>query len=450
MASDPRHIALSVLLAWHHSSNTLDTSLEKHSEQLAQLSKSDRGLCNALIFGVLRKRASIDWIIRKFSSIPFEKIHTPPLYILRIALFQIVHMDRIPVFAAINTSVDLAKKMGGKKTGNFTNAVLRKASQDFTTMALPDPVKDTAKFMAVHYSLPLWLSKRWLRAYGVEQARKLGRQINTIPQITVRTNTLKINRAGLAQKLCLVAQNIQLTDHATQGICFTSPSIPLQEFDAFKLGLFQVQDEAAQMVTQFLAPEPGETILDACAGLGGKTGHIAQIMENSGRIIAVDVEPKKLEALEIESDRLGIDIIQTRSMDLLRVSVKDFDSYFDRVLMDSPCTGLGVMQRNPDTKWKRTKADILRLCAKQKKMLNAAANLVKPGGVLVYAVCSCEPEENEAVVQAFLNKRKDFSIDARFDPGLCSKFLTPQGFIKTYPAAHHMDGFFAALFVKGR
>ena len=444
MIKDPRHIALNVLVSWHKASYSLDKSLENYSEEISLLSKNDRSLCNALIFGVLRQRGSIDWIIRAFSKTSLEKINIKLLYLLRIALFQILHMDRIPAFAAINTSVNIAKKLLGKKAAGFINAVLRNAADNFSKVSFPEAKDDKSKFISVKFSLPLWLSKKWNHAFGFEKVCLLCRQINTIPQITLRTNTLKGDRQSLAKSLSLVAKNIQLTDYASQGISFASPSIPIQEFETFKLGLFQIQDEAAQIVTQFLAPKPGEKILDACAGLGGKTRHIAQLMENKGIIIAADIEPEKLESLKLDSKRMGIDIIQTKPLDLLKTSIKDFDFYFDRVLIDAPCTGLGVMQRNPDTKWKRTKNDIMRLSAKQKKMLNAAANLVKPGGLLVYAVCSCEKEENEDVIYKFLKKRKDFEIDKEFESGNYYRLITCEGFLKTYPEANNMDGFFAA------
>ena len=444
MIKGPRHIALDVLVSWHTSSHTLDKALENYSEKILQLSSKDKKLCNALIFGVIRKREFIDWIICSFSNTSLEKMNIVSLYLLRIALFQIMHMDRIPVFAAINTSVDIAKKRLGKKTAGFINAVLRKAADNFLKVPLPEAKSNGAKFISIKFSMPLWLSKKWITAFGFKKTSLLCQQINTIPHITLRTNTLKIDRQSLARNLSFVAKNIQLTEYAKEGISFTNPSIPIREFEAFQLGWFQIQDEAAQIVTLLLAPQPGEKILDACAGLGGKTGHIAQLMENKGTIIAADIGGKKLESLQSESKRLGFDIIRTKHLNLLNTSIKDFDFYFDRVLIDAPCTGLGVMRRNPDTKWKRSKNDITRLAAKQKKMLNAAANLVKPGGILVYAVCSCEKEENEAVIHNFLEKRKDFSIDKDFDSGNYDRLMTPEGFLKTYPGATHMDGFFAA------
>ncbi len=450
MIKNPRHIALNVLLFWHKASNTLDNALEKHSKEISLLSLKDKRFCNALIFGVLRQRESIDWIIDEFSNIALDKISINLLYILRIALFQIIYMDRVPLFASINTSVDIAKKLTGKKKAGFINAVLRKASANYTSLALPDSKKNPSKFMAVKYSLPLWLSRKWIRSFGSDETKKLCCQINTIPAITIRTNTLKTNRQTLFAKLSLKVKTIEKTDCVPEGISFSSPDTAIDELEEFKNGLFQVQDEAAQLITHFLSPQPGEKILDACAGFGGKTGHIAQIMKNSGHITAADTENRKLESLNRDMQKLGINIVKIQTIDILNSSIKDFQFYFDRVLIDAPCTGLGVLRRNPDTKWKRSKNDIARLGAKQKKMLNQAANLVKPGGILVYAVCSCEKEENEDVIEKFLKKRKDFSIDKDFKSDRFKIFITREGYLKTYPHINNMDGFFAARLIRIR
>ncbi|MBU1193774.1 MAG: 16S rRNA (cytosine(967)-C(5))-methyltransferase RsmB [Proteobacteria bacterium] len=444
MRKDPRHIAVTVLLHWQASSQTLDRSLEKFSQTISALSKNDKNLCNALIFGVLRQRASIDWILEHCSDMPLKKISPFALYLLRITLFQILHMDRIPVFAAINTAVDIAKKTLGQKTAGFMNAVLRNACQNASKISLPDPKKDSALFISVRYSMPLWLARKWEKTFGFETTCTLCAQINTIPDITLRVNTLKADIHCLTELITPHTKAVHPTVYSACGLNFTGPDTAIHEMDAFKSGLFQIQDEAAQLVTELMAPEPCETVLDACAGLGGKTGHIAQLMNNQGSITALDIDPGKLEALNLEARRLGLHIIQTRPVDLMQATIKDFDTYFDRVLLDAPCSGLGVLRRNPDTKWKRTQKDIERLAAKQKKLLNAAANLVKPGGVLVYAVCSCEKEENEDVIHSFLNKRKDFSIDKNIGSDTYSVFMTDEGFLKTYPAVNTMDGFFAA------
>jgi 16S rRNA (cytosine967-C5)-methyltransferase len=476
MIKDPRHIALNVLLFWHKASNTLDNALASYDKEISGLAPKDKKFCNALIFGVLRQRESIDWVIDEFSNVTLEKITVKFIYILRIALFQMIYMDRVPVFAAINTSVDIAKKLAGKKKAGFINAVLRKASANHTGLALtdsvfpdsilPDKKKKPANFLSVKYSLPLWLSRKWIQAFGFEQTEKLCRQINTIPAITIRTNTLKTDRQTLLKSLSLSVKNIKKTDYMPEGLCFTGPNLPISELEDFKKGLFQVQDEAAQIITHFLSPRPDEKILDACAGFGGKTGHIAQIMGNKGTIIAADSGGRKLESLKKDMQKLGVHIVKTKIINILKTSIKDFEFYFDRVLIDAPCTGLGVLRRNPDTKWKRSKNDIARLGAKQKKMLNNAANLVKPGGILVYAVCSCEKEENEDVIDNFLGRRKDFSLDKHFllnnhfihgKDFLSDKnykfhkygqFITEKGYLKTYPHISNMDGFFAARLIR--
>ena len=447
MMKAPRHIALIILLDWHKGPRTLDQSLEMHSKEISGLQKNDRSLCNAIIFGVLRKRETIDWIIRSFSNTTIEKIDIISLYILRIALFQILYMDRIPAFAAIHNAVDISKALSGRKPSGFINAILRKAAENHSSISLPDEKTEPEKFISVNYSLPLWLSKKWIRAFGIHQTEHLCRQISIIPPITICCNRLKTNRDSLSEQLDLDVKNIQITGYATQGMCFSNPIRPVQELKAFQLGLFHVQDEGAQIVTEYLAPEPGEKILDSCSGFGGKTFYISQLMDNKGLVIATDIESEKLEMLQADAKRLGINIIQTKPLNILKSSIKDFDFYFDRVLIDAPCTGLGVLQRNPDTKWKRSKKDIERLSAKQKKMLNSGANLVRPGGILVYAVCSCEKEENEDVIYSFLEKRKDFLIDKDFHSDKYSLFITNQGFLKTYPDPKNMDGFFAARLI---
>ncbi|MBU0973163.1 MAG: 16S rRNA (cytosine(967)-C(5))-methyltransferase RsmB [Proteobacteria bacterium] len=429
MNRDARYTALKILLRCAKKTCTLDKSIDDAKKDLESMSRQDRNLCNAIVFGVLRNRGYLDFIIRSFSKKNIERLDEPVLYILRIGLFQLVFMDRIPAFAAINTSIELAKKQTNKGAQGFINAVLRNADEKRHTLVLPDGDKKGAAHICVQYSMPAWLTKRWVAAYGYEQSLSLCSAINTIPPITLRTNTLKIGRTALGELLETQAFNIGYTEQSPDGIYISNPGKPVNEIDGFDQGFFQVQDEAAQLVSQILAPKPWETILDACAGLGGKACHLAQLMNNQGSVVAADVESHKLDSLRAECRRLGIKNIQVQQTNLLTATLNDFSGYFDRVLLDAPCSGLGVMRRNPDTKWKQTLKEVLRMGAQQKKMLNTAANFVKPGGILVYAVCSCEPEENEQVIAAFLQKRKDYFLDTSF---------------KTYPLTLQMDGFFIA------
>ncbi len=450
MIRDPRHIALNILLLCDKKHKTLDQSIDAYHKELDALSKRDRNLCNAIVFGVLRQRESLDFYIRAFSNRQFNKINEKVRYLLRMGLYQTVYMDRIPVSAAVNTSVSIAKMLFDKKISGFVNAVLRKGCENYKSVFLPDTGQNPQRYLSVQHSMPLWLAKKWLTAYGFDQAIKLCQKTNMPPAITVRTNLLKTDRETLSGLIEKDVRNISLTVYSDAGISFTNPNRSINTFDAFESGLFQIQDEAAQIVSLLLDPQPGENVLDCCAGLGGKTNHLAQLMENKGSVLAMDIDSRKLDNLVAETGRLGLTIVNTKKGDILKSSIKDFNSYFDKVLLDAPCSGLGVLRRNPDTKWNRSQKDILRLAAQQRKMLNAAANLTAPGGVLVFAVCSCEKEENEEVVASFLKKRKDFSIDQTFAKTMktLSKFLTKDGFFKTYPYAEDMDGFFAVRFTR--
>jgi 16S rRNA (cytosine967-C5)-methyltransferase len=440
MAFDTREAALEILLQTEQKHATLDRALDAVSPNLAHLSQPDKNLCHAIVFGVLRHRNFLDFIIQSFSKISLTRMDLPVLTVLRMALFQLRFLDRVPDFAAIDTSVNLIKNRNGKKTAGFVNGVLRNAVRQFHTLDLPDPHTDLLGHITIVHSIPEWLAKRWLSRYGPEQILELCRTINQVPPLTLRANTLKTTRSELSGILTTAGYDVRLTSLSPHGISIMGSGIRIDALPGFDQGLFAVQDEAAQLVSLILDPKPHHTVLDACAGLGGKTLHMAQIMGGQGRITAMDTDPGKLDLLTSEAHRLGAGDIQRLPLDLMKADQADFPQYFDRVLVDAPCTGLGVLRRNPDTKWKRSFQDILRMAGQQKKLLNAAANRVKPGGILLYAVCSGEPEENEHVVTAFLKKRKDYVLEPVMD---CFG-LPMDRYLTTFPNGMDMDGFFAA------
>jgi 16S rRNA (cytosine967-C5)-methyltransferase len=250
----------------------------------------------------------------------------------------------------------------------------------------------------------------------------------------------------LLKTLVPEAESVSFTPISPDGLFFVRPKQAIQEFSAFKKGFFQVQDEAAQLISWLLAPEPGETVLDACAGLGGKTGHIAQKMKNTGQIIAVDQDQKKLTQLDNAMQRLGVSNVTTCMHDF-KPLLPQFPPYgFDRILIDAPCSGLGVIRRNPDTKWNVTPDDLNQYGKKQLWLLENISALLKIGGTLVYVVCSFEPEENETVISNFLKTHTDFIIQTEFKnlPFDMNQFSDTDGFFRTFPHRHDMDGFFAA------
>ncbi|MEA1948208.1 MAG: 16S rRNA (cytosine(967)-C(5))-methyltransferase RsmB [Thermodesulfobacteriota bacterium] len=445
MADEVRKTALYILNALDKRHNTLDSLLEDVFREKTIFSKKDRALLQVLVYGVLRWRGRLDWIIDYFSKTRLNKIDPKVLNILRLGLFQIIYLDRIPVSAAVNTSVEMTKAAAAPWVVGYVNGLLRNAVREYKHVNFPDVDNDPAKALATKKSFPKWLIKRWLDRFGLKETGLLCDSINTIPPITVRCNTLKTSQGKLVKALEGYAEKIEITNYAPDGVFFFNPKISIPKIEAFEDGLFQVQDEAAQLVTLLLNPQPGETILDACSGLGGKTGHIAQIMKNSGRLVAMDKDGNKLMRLESEMHRLGVSIVNTCIHDLSNPLNREHFGKFDRILLDAPCSNLGVLRRNPDIKWRASQQNLAYCQKRQALFLDNLAHFVKPSGVLVYAVCSMEPEENESVIRGFLNKHAKFAIEKKstglsFDA--CS-LVARDGYLKTFPHLNNMDGFFS-------
>ena len=471
MTDKPRHIALDLLLAVEKGRRTLDIEVEEVFAANKELDKRDKGFITAIVYGVLRLKARLDYIISYFSKT--EKIETVVQSVLRMGLYQIIYMERVPNSAAVNTSVNLVKERGKGKASGFVNGVLRNADRSIDKILYPDPEKNAVNYLSIEYSFPEWMVKRWLSRYGFDETKKILAIVNDIPPLTLRCNTLKTSRDDLIRAVLNDAEEAVSTPFSPDGVFIRNPSIPIFEMDAYKKGFFQVQDEAAQLTSFYAAPLPGERVLDACAGLGGKTGHMAQMMENTGSIIAVDIDKRKLIRLEDEMKRLGIKIVQTHPFDFTMNSVIDM-SPFDRVLVDAPCSGLGVLRRNPDGKWNSNVSKVKQAAEKQIKLLVNISQLVKIGGILVYTVCSFEPEENDSVVNRFLKIRPEFkpctspSIESHeydsvirlqseligsdedsYRDGLHKKneiLRENSPSLKTLPHLHGMDGFYSFRF----
>jgi 16S rRNA (cytosine967-C5)-methyltransferase len=445
---DVRRTALDILNKVGQSSQTLDAAMQTVFDQTEMWSRRDRALLNALVYGVLRWRGRLDYIINDLSKIRLTRIDPDVLSILRIGLFQIAYLSRIPSAAAVNTSVELVKSTSAPWVAGYVNAVLRNAAKNYQDVVFPDPQKAPTESLATRKSFPQWLIRRWLEKNDIEKIKALCNAINDIPAITLRTNTLLTSRDALIRALKKETEEIIPTPYAPEGVSIVNPLRPIPEWDSFQKGWFQVQDEAAQLVTLLLNPRPGEAILDACAGLGGKTGHIAQQMKNSGTIVALDSNAEKLKQLHAQMQRLEVSIVSTRRHDLNVPPEKTARGTFDRILLDAPCSGLGVLRRNPDAKWNLSEKQLQRHGNRQLVFLNNLAHLVKPSGILVYAVCSNEQEENEDVVKEFLSVHPEFAQDLR--TGALSQktgaLITRQGHLKTFPFPHNMDGFFSVRF----
>ncbi len=368
--------------------------------------------------------------------------------ILRLGFYQLFYLTKTPNSAAVNETVELAKKSRGKGGGGFVNAVLRSALREGEGVPYPDPHQDPALHLAVLQSHPLWLVQRWIKELGVEETLRICTANNRIPALTLRTNTLKIQRADLLEALKEKGLNPSPTLFSDEGILLKEGP-PVSELPLMKEGLFSIQDEASQLVTTVLDPKPGEKVLDACAAPGGKTTHIAQKMQNQGAIYAFDLHQGKLRLIEQGCRRLGIKIVKTRVGDAGHSLPVPGGTAFDRVLADVPCSGFGTLRRNPDLKWRRGEKDIERLSQLQFSLLKNLSKYVRQEGLLVYSTCTVFCEENEGVVERFLTEHREFELDPLVEllPEN-GRPLIKKDYLKTFPPADEMDGFFVARLKK--
>lgn len=442
-AADPRRLAAWVLCELEERRKNLDRILEELEERPTLADRRDRDLFQAIVFGTLRRRARIDCLIGRASSRPFAALDPPVLALLRAALFQVLFLDRVPASAAVHTAVEAAKELS-PWVASFVNAVLRRAS---LANAEPDEtLGDPAARLAAEGGLPPWLSRRWIERWGETKAAALAAAVNEIPSLTLRANTLNIDRDGLIARLRPEAEEVLPTLISPVGLQLCGLRPRISETEAFREGLFQVQDEASQLVGALLAPHAGERVLDLCAGRGGKTGHLAQLMENTGELAALDKSKKRLGRLSREMERLGVRIVSCLAADLLQLPAEVLGGSFRRVLLDAPCSGLGTIRRNPDIRWAIGEEEFSRRRATQRALLSAAAQLVSAGGVLVYAVCSPEPEEGVEVIEGFLRADDRFELESHPEdvPKEIRALLEGSGFLQTWPGLQYMDGFFAA------
>jgi 16S rRNA (cytosine967-C5)-methyltransferase len=387
-------------------------------------------------------------VIRQFSKIPFEKIELEILNILRLGLYQILFLSRTPASAAVNQSVELVKGIRGKGGAGFVNAVLRTTLRQKNGISYPEVSENPALHISVGQSHPLWLVQRWVKEKGIDETFRICAFNNQISSLTLRTNTLRMSRGDLIAKLKGKELRPVPTTYSEEGIVLRNPP-PISELPFIKEGFYIIQDEASQLVTSILDPKPGERILDACAAPGGKATHMAQKMGNRGEIFALDIHKGRLDLIEEMSRRLGIEIVKTIKGDAARSLPLPDGSKFDRVLADVPCSGFGTVRKNPDVKWRRGEKDIHRLSELQFSILRNLSVYVKEGGVLVYSTCTVLHEENEDVVENFLEGHPGFRLDP-IDKVVQNKFhsFVCDGFFKTFPPKDEMDGFFVARLIK--
>ena len=372
-----------------------------------KLNDIDRRFCTELVYGTVKAGESIDWIISKYINRPLKKVDPKVLAILRVGIYQIFYMDRVPNSAAVNESVEIAKKIS-VNSSKFVNAVLRSAIREPNKSQFPKG--DSAEEIALRMFHPQWLVEHWIKQFGMEQTKEICKADNVTPPLTLRVNTLKTNREETLDKLNHQGINALPSTLTEEGIIIINGAGSLDNLDVLNQGLCQVQDESSMLVAKELDPQAGEFIIDCCAAPGGKTTHIAELMKNNGHIIAVDIHEHKIKQIESNVQRLDVNIVETILLDAREIGNK-FKGKADRVLVDAPCSGLGVLRRKADLRWKKNIKELQNLPKLQLEIINSAANAVKSSGTLVYSTCTLEKSENEGIIKTFLENRNDFKLE---------------------------------------
>jgi 16S rRNA (cytosine967-C5)-methyltransferase len=376
-----------------------------------------------LVYGVLENKLLLDYVIDHLVDKGISSMKPSDLTILRMGVYQLAKMDSVPEYAAVNESVKLAKRFAKGREG-FINGVLRSYIAKKYAIKLPDRSEDEVKYLSIKYSYEPWMVSLWMDVYDTDFVEELLKAGNETPELTIRVNTLRTSKEDLMKALTQRGFKVKVGEHSPLALHVRGSFLLESEF--YNQGLFSVQDEASQMVVEMLDPQAGETIIDVCAAPGGKTLAMAEKMHNIGKIVASDIYKRKLDIIIKESVRLGVSIIETKTWDSTKVDSALIDKA-DRVLVDAPCSGLGVVRRKPEIKYKKFGDEIIGLPSKQVAILSASAYYVKPGGILLYSTCTINPTENDNVVRAFLRVNSSFEIEEK---------------TQYYPNIHGTDGFF--------
>ncbi len=425
-----RKVALRVIdrieAAKRYSNIALDAAIEQSG-----VKGTDKGLLTALVYGVIEKKLTLDYQIDKMSSLPPSKIEAGVRNSLRLGLYQLIYLDRIPDHAAINESVELVNK----RSKGFVNALLRSFVRGEKKIRLPEK-NDFSKYLSVKYSLSEELCSVFCRELGDDKAEEMISAMNELPMISLRVNTLKTDRDGLISLLCDNGIEAEKTELSEVGVKLRT-RVAYRDIAGEKEGLWFVQDEASQICASVLGAKSGERIIDCCACPGGKSFSIAMDMENEGRVHSFDLHKNKLSLVKSGAERLGIEIIETEERDG-RIFDAELLECADRILCDVPCSGLGVIAKKPDIRYKEM-GDVDRLPEIQLSIAENNLKYLKKGGIMVYSTCTVLPSENEKNVQKLLERNPELSL-VPFDVGE----IKSDGMLTLYPNVHRTDGFFIA------
>ena len=445
----PREIALKILYRIDkenaYSNLVLDEEINKNKQQLTN---RDIGFISEIVYGVTTWKITLDEIVQKYSKIKLKKISPWIINILRMGIYQKIFLTKVPDSAAVNESVQLAKRYGHKASSNFVNAILRNVKkQDYEELYnISDPIERISKTT----SMPIWLVKELNKNRNIEQVEEVCKNLNIKPNLTIRINNLKTTKNKLKEEL--EKNEIQYQDTVLPDFLILKNVKNIENMELFKQGFFTVQDISAGLAALVLEPKKGEYILDACSAPGGKTTYLAEMMQNDGQILAFELHSSRSKLVKQNAERLGISIIDVKEQDATSYEENLYQK-FDKILLDVPCLGIGVIKRKPDIKWQRKEEDIKNIVEIQEKILEVCSKYLKQGGKLVYSTCSILKEENEEQISKFLKKNKDFEIEnidfnsLKIDLKYFQKYIKSNGMLEIEPEMGN-DGFFIVKLVK--
>lgn len=438
-----REIAYKVLLDIEKNKNYSNMAINKHFKDV-KLSNQDRGLATEIIYGVIENKYYIDYMIDKLSKVKTNKMEIYVKTLLRMGIYQIMFLNSISDYAAVNETVNLAKKKNSKVSG-FINGILRNVIRQKETIG-EIKIKDDIDYLAVKYSYDKWMIRNWMIHFGKDFTKELLEANGQRPSIYLRTNTLKITRDELIEKL--EQQNVKASKvHVVDEAIKVENLKDIENNVLYKEGLFTIQDISSMLVGKVMNPKEKSLVLDVCSAPGGKTTHIATLMKNTGQVVSRDIYEHKLKLIKASSKRLNLTNVDVQAFDGLSLD-KDSVGKFDYVLADVPCSGLGIIRRKPEIKYKE-KEEFRDLPPIQKKILENASKYVKKGGTLIYSTCTIQDNENIDVINEFLQKNKNFEL-APIDEVKVDLDNQEKGYMKIYPNVHEMDGFFISKLIRVR
>ncbi len=447
MSRSARSVALDVLMKVEQAEAFSNLELN-HALKASKLDRQDASLVTELVYGTLQRQNTLDYFLSRFATKGLHKLQPWVLVLLRLSLYQMLYLDRIPPHAAVNEAVNIAKKRGHRGVAGMVNGILRNAERNRDSLTIPDHLP-LAKRISLQHSHPEWLVKRWLAQYGEEETVAMCADNNRPPHVSVRVNRLRSERERMLTLLREQGIEAEPSLLSKDGIVILSRGGNLAHSDWYRGGALSIQDESSMVVAAIVDSKPGMRVLDCCAAPGGKTTHIAETMNDEGEVWANDLHEHKQALIQDQARRLGLRSIRTLVSDAAQLGERFPAAHFDRILLDAPCSGLGVIRRKPDIKWRKTPEELRGLPDLQLELLKAASSLLRPGGVLVYSTCTVEPDENERVIAKFLEQHAPHFVPDRELPSLVPESLHPNidretGSVRILPHHYGSDGFFIA------